>query len=284
MKRLLCRGSDQSKDSLAWKAGNRKVMRWATKSPACVNCCLAPARLSACGCFVCCTGWCGKLAGQHARLLSCPGMTDANREEFKPFLLKCLLWVLRLKEEGQFENAPPGLAEGWWVTPGKGNTPQLPSAPHQQWHWANHWWWAVLCSAGDSWSALACGWGGRERPYLFLAHLHEGPKSNLVETVCHPCALTSAMHHQCQALPSSLMPCSKGRSASCQDLEAYQKCIRRNSLWKVVWSSHKRRFIVFLSSSWAGVSVWTFSFSLSLSPFRHLTVQLLPGAWEPRGW
>lgn len=130
-----------------------------------------------------------------------------------------------------------------------------------------------------SWFVLACGWGGRERPDTFLAHLHSGPKSDSVETVCRPCALTSEMPNSpllSRAMQQGQVSILSGFGGLS---EMHQK---KHSLWKVVWRSHKKRFIALLSSSWAGVTVRTFSFSLS--PFQHLTVRLLPGAWEPRGW
>lgn len=87
---------------------------------------------------------------------------------------------------------------------------------------------------------LGFGWGGREGPDPFLAHLHRGLKSNSVEMVCAPGALTFVSCCWCQALPSFPMLCSKGRSASCQGLEAYQKCIRRNTA-SGKWSGAPRR-------------------------------------------
>lgn len=66
-----------------------------------------------------------------------------------PVFLKCLLWEVSLGEEGEFENAPPGLTVGWRVTSGKGRAHQFPSALNLQLHWATHWLWAVLRMEGD---------------------------------------------------------------------------------------------------------------------------------------
>lgn len=139
---------------------------------------------------------------------------------------------MKLGEEGEFENAPPpGLGKGWKAAPGRGSTP----APH----WSQHLAGGERCLLGGG-PVLGFGWGGREGPDPFLAHLHRGLKSNSVEMVCAPGALTFVSCCWCQALPSFPMLCSKGRSASCQGLEAYQKCIRRNTA-SGKWSGAPRR-------------------------------------------
>lgn len=136
------------------------------------------------------------------------------------------------------------------------------------------WWWELLCWVGD-----LCWLCGKRR-----TRVTSSSPPQRAEKQPSGDGLPSTCPHLCIPLlvPSSPLlshAVQQGRSALCQGLEAYQKCI---SLWKVVWNSHKKRFIVFLSSSWAGVAVQTFFF-LSLSPFWHLTVWLLAGAWEARG-
>lgn len=200
-----------------------------------------------------------------------------------PLFLKCLLRGVSLGEEGEFENAPPGLTVGWWVTSGKGSTPQFPSALNLQWHWATRWWWAVLRMAGDLSvpAGLWLGWERKTRPF-------PSPPPWGAEGQLRGGGLPSLCSDLCDALlvPSSSLPSCAVQQGQVSILSGFgglsEMHQKKHSLWKVVWSSHKERFIACLSSSWVGVAVWTFSFPLS--PFWHLTVQLLPGAWEPRGW
>lgn len=76
---------------------------------------------------------------------------------------------------------------------------------------------------------LAFGWGGKRRARPPSSPTPQRAEKQPVEMVCPPRALTFASHCWCQALPSFPMLCSKGRSEFCQGLEAYQKCIRRNT-------------------------------------------------------
>lgn len=173
MKWFPCRETDQQQDSLAWKVGNMKVKHWATKPAACTNCCPAPPAMSVCGWFMCCAGWCGKLARWCARLQSYPDKTESNREELKPPLLKCVCyeeWGLEASEILKMHHLV-------WLRAGRRAHPNSllyhasngtgPLSGGEQ-HFAG---WVT------SWSVLACGSGGRERPDPFLAHLRGAQRS-----------------------------------------------------------------------------------------------------------
>lgn len=175
--------------------------------------------------------------------------------------VRCEEWSLERRES----------LEMVWAGAGRGSIP----ASHQPQHLPG----GESCFTG--WETWAGFWEEKDQPHFQLTSTEGWKPTQWRWSAFH---VLSPLHLTTGAKPSSPFPCCAARAVSILSgfgglSEMHQK---KHSLWKVVWNSHKKRFIVFLSSSWAGVAVWTFFFSLS--PFWRLTVWLLAGAWEPRGW